>query len=147
MCSCVGPPGRPRTTADSLSSARPISIIGCDVEVLLHRLSILIVLSTVTTTPPSSAMRILTCVGTFAVALIALLFPVPCAAQIAVPLTIPLPLEVRSPYLNFWTRASSWSLNTATSAGLFFAEAVSHVTPRFLSIYLHFRRLAASPSH
>jgi hypothetical protein len=73
-------------------------------------------------------MHILTHVSTFA-AFVLFLFPVPCLAQIEVPLAVPLPLEVRSPYLNFWTRPPSSSGNTTTSANLFFAEAVRHLNP------------------
>ena len=73
-------------------------------------------------------MHMLAYFSTLAIALLPSLFSVSCAAQIAVPLTIPLPLEVRSPYLNFWTRASDPGGN-ATVNKEFFAEAVRHVHP------------------
>jgi hypothetical protein len=73
-------------------------------------------------------MRIQTYVSTFA-ALIPFLLPLPCLAQIAVPFTFPLPLEVRSPYLNFWTQPPSLSGNATTSAKLLFAEAVRRLNP------------------
>lgn len=69
-------------------------------------------------------MRILTYFSTLAVSLLTLWFPVPCTAQIAVPLTTSLPLEVRSPYLNYWTSPSNTSGNTTTSSELF-AKALS----------------------
>ncbi|KAN0113464.1 hypothetical protein V8E52_007745 [Russula decolorans] len=69
-------------------------------------------------------MRILTYLPTLAVSLLTFWFPVPCTAQIAVPLTTSLPLEVRSPYLNYWTSPSNASDNTTTSAE-FFAKALS----------------------
>jgi hypothetical protein len=92
-------------------------------------------------------MRVLAYVSTFAIALIPLLLPVPCTAQIAVPLTIPLPLEVRSPYLNFWTRASNSSGNATTDAEFFFAEAVRHVSPFFWQSTYHLVDIVASPLH
>jgi hypothetical protein len=74
-------------------------------------------------------MRMLAYFSTLAIALLPPLFSVSCAAQIAVPLTIPLPLEVRSPYLNFWTRASDPGGNATANKEFFFAEAVRHVHP------------------
>ncbi|KAI0280295.1 hypothetical protein BGY98DRAFT_1076449 [Russula aff. rugulosa BPL654] len=74
-------------------------------------------------------MCILTYVSTLAVSLFTLWFPVPCSAQIAVPLTTSLPLEVRSPYLNFWTHPSNTRDNTTTSAEVF-AKAVRHLSGR-----------------
>ncbi len=134
--------------ANFLGPGWPIYVIGCDVQACpnLHRIGLLIVLSTVTTTPPSSAMRILTYVSTFAGFLLTSWLLVPCIAQIAVPLTTPLPLEVRSPYLNFWTRPSITSRNTTTSAELF-AEAVRPLKSFFFAIHLRFSRLDASLLH
>jgi hypothetical protein len=80
-------------------------------------------------------MRILTYLSTLAVFLLTLCFSVPCTAQIAVPLTTSLPLEVRSPYLNFWTQPSNTSGITTTSAE-FFAKAVRHVNSLLLAIHL-----------
>jgi hypothetical protein len=74
-------------------------------------------------------MHMLTYVSSLAIVLIPLLFSVPCTAQIAVPLTIPLPLEVRSPYLNYWTRAFNSGGNATANKEFFFAEAVRHVHP------------------
>ena len=71
-----------------------------------------------------TAMCILTYVSTLAVSLLTLWFPVPCIGQIAIPLTTSLPLEVRSPYINFWTHSSNTSSNTTTES---FARAVRHV--------------------
>ena len=95
-----------------------------------------IVLSSVTTTLPSSVMCILTFVSALAVSLL-LWFPVHCTAQIAIPLTTSLPLEVRSPYLNFWTHPVNTSGNTTTSAEIF-AKAVrlSFQRPTFLAVDL-----------
>jgi hypothetical protein len=89
-------------------------------------------------------MRILTYLPTLAVSLLTFWFPVPCTAQIAVPLTTSLPLEVRSPYLNYWTSPSNASDNTTTSAE-FFAKAVRHVNSFLLVIHLRISRLDASP--
>lgn len=97
------------------------------------------------TTMPSSVMCILTYVFTLAVSIVTLWFPVPCAAQIPVPLTTSLPLEVRSPYLNFWTNPPNTSGNETTNAE-FFAEAVRHLNS-LLAIYLRIGRLDASPLH
>jgi len=80
-------------------------------------------------------MRILTYISIFAVSLLTLWFPVPCTAQIAVPLTTSLPLEVRSPYLNFWTSPSNTSGNTIASDE-FFARAVRHANFLLLTIGL-----------
>jgi hypothetical protein len=80
-------------------------------------------------------MCILTYVSTLAVTLFTLWFPVPCSAQIAVPLTTSLPLEVRSPYLNFWTHPSNTRGNTTTSAEVF-AKAVCHVNFLLLASYV-----------
>jgi hypothetical protein len=91
-------------------------------------------------------MSILTYVSTFAFSLLILWFPVSCTAQIAVPLTTSLPLEVRSPYLNFWTHPSNTSGNTTTSAE-FFAEVVRHVNFLLLAIQLRIGRLNTSPLH
>jgi hypothetical protein len=79
-------------------------------------------------------MRILTYLSTLAVSLLTLWFPVLCTAQIAVPLTTSLPLEVRSPYLNFWTQPSNTSGNTTSAE--FFAKAVRHVNSFLLAIHL-----------
>jgi hypothetical protein len=91
-------------------------------------------------------MRILTYLSTLAVSLLTLWFPVPCAAQIAVPLTTSLPLEVRSPYLNYWTSPSNTSGNATTSAE-FFEKAVRHVNSFLPAIHLRISRLDASPLH
>ncbi|KAI9507330.1 hypothetical protein F5148DRAFT_1205922 [Russula earlei] len=50
------------------------------------------------------------------------LFPSSSIAQNVVSLVSPLPLEVRSPYLNFWTAVQTSASNT-TSADFFFTEA------------------------
>jgi hypothetical protein len=91
-------------------------------------------------------MRILTYISIFAVSLLTLWFPMPCTAQIAVPLTTPLPLEVRFPYLNFWTSPSNTSGNTIASDE-FFARAVRHANFLLLTIGLRFSRLDTSSLH
>ncbi|KAI0283549.1 hypothetical protein BC826DRAFT_189688 [Russula brevipes] len=67
-------------------------------------------------------MRMLPCISTLAGALLPLLFPYPVIAQTAVSLTNPLPLEVRSPYLNFWTPVPTSDSNIS-SAEFFFTRA------------------------
>ena len=97
-------------------------------------------------TVPSSTMCILTYVFTLAVSILTLWYPVLCTAQIPVPLTTSLPLEVRSPYLNFWTNPSNTSGNTTTNAE-FFAKAVRHLNSFLLVIHLSICRLHTPSLH
>jgi hypothetical protein len=95
-------------------------------------------------------MRMLPCISTLAGALLPLLFPYPVIAQTAVPLTNPLPLEVRSPYLNSWTPVPTSDSNIS-SAEFFFTRAVRNISPSLRATDFRLSRLKclsfSSPPH